>query len=57
MESFQKAITLAPENLDFRRETAAVQWQLGVLSSANKIFSMFWQDIPTTLEQHCCWAW
>ena len=34
--SFQKAIDLAPENLDFRRETAAVQWQLGQMSSAEK---------------------
>ena len=36
LESFQKAIDLAPENLDFRRETAAVQWQLGLMSSAEK---------------------
>ena len=34
LESFQEAIKLAPENLDFRRETAAVQWQLGLMSSA-----------------------
>src|SRR5256886_13895509 len=36
LESFQKAIDLAPENLDFRRETAAVQWQLGLMASAEK---------------------
>ena len=36
LESFRKAIYLAPENLDFRRETAAVQWQLGLMSSAEK---------------------
>lgn len=36
LESFQKAIDLAPENLDFRRETAAVEWQLGLMSSAEK---------------------
>src|SRR5437879_4639986 len=36
LESFQKAIDLAPENLDFRRETAAVQWQLGMMSSAER---------------------
>ena len=36
LDSFQKAIDLAPENLDFRRETAAVQWQLGLMSSAEK---------------------
>jgi tetratricopeptide (TPR) repeat protein len=34
--SFRKAIDLAPENLDFRRETAAVEWQLGLLSSAER---------------------
>ena len=34
--AFQKAIDLTPENLDFRRETAAVQWQLGLMSSAEK---------------------
>src|SRR6202049_2942924 len=34
LECFQKAIQLAPENLDFRRETAAVQWQLGVMPAA-----------------------
>jgi len=34
LESFEKAVALAPENLDFRRETAAVQWQLGLMSSA-----------------------
>lgn len=34
LESFQKAIDLDPDNIDFRRETAAVQWQLGLLSSA-----------------------
>lgn len=36
LANFQKAIDLAPENLDFRRETAAVQWQLGLMSSAEK---------------------
>jgi tetratricopeptide (TPR) repeat protein len=34
LESFQKAVDLDPGNIDFRRETAAVQWQLGLLSSA-----------------------
>src|ERR1700674_4335799 len=29
LECFQKAIQLAPENLDFRRETAVGQWPLG----------------------------
>lgn len=34
LESFQKAVQLAPENLDFRRETAAVQWQVGLIPAA-----------------------
>jgi tetratricopeptide (TPR) repeat protein len=34
LECFQKAVELAPENLDFRRETAAVQWQVGLMSAA-----------------------
>jgi len=34
LESFQKAVQLSPGNLDFRRETAAVQWQMGLLSGA-----------------------
>src|SRR4030095_5703257 len=36
LASFQKAIQLAPESLDFRRETAAVQWQLGLLRPAEE---------------------
>ena len=31
---FQKAVNLAPENLDFRREAAAVQWQMGLVPAA-----------------------
>ena len=34
LASFQKAVQLEPENLDFRRETAAVQWQLGLMPAA-----------------------
>jgi len=34
LESFQKAVQLSPENLDFRRETAAVQWQMGLLAGS-----------------------
>ena len=34
LECFQKAVQLAPENLDFRRETAAVQWQMGLMPAA-----------------------
>ena len=34
LECFQKAVQLAPENLDFRRETAAVQWQMGLMPVA-----------------------
>jgi tetratricopeptide (TPR) repeat protein len=36
LESFRNAIELAPENLDFRRETVAVEWQLGLMSSAER---------------------
>jgi tetratricopeptide (TPR) repeat protein len=36
LEAFQKAIDLAPDNLDFRRETAAVQWQLGLITAAEQ---------------------
>jgi cellulose synthase operon protein C len=34
LECFQKAVQLAPDNLDFRRETAAVQWQMGLMPAA-----------------------
>jgi len=34
LECFQKSVQLAPENLDFRRETAAVQWQMGLMPAA-----------------------
>lgn len=36
LEAFQKAIDLAPDNLDFRREAAAVQWQLGLMPAAEQ---------------------
>lgn len=36
LQAFQKAIDLAPDNLDFRRETAAVQWQLGLMPAAEQ---------------------
>ena len=36
LEAFQKAINLAPDNLDFRREAAAVQWQLGLMPAAEQ---------------------
>jgi tetratricopeptide (TPR) repeat protein len=36
LESFEKAADLTPQNLDFRRETAAVQFQLGLTSPAEK---------------------
>src|SRR3984893_16600652 len=45
LECFQKAIQLAPENLDFRRETAAVQWQLGVMQAAES-------NLHYVLEHH-----
>jgi tetratricopeptide (TPR) repeat protein len=36
LASFQKAVDLAPEDIKFRRETAAVQWQLGLMAPAEK---------------------
>ena len=36
LASFQKAVDLSPQDLDFRRETAAVQWQLGLMPAAEK---------------------
>lgn len=36
LASFQRAVDLDPSNINFRREIAAVQWQLGLLSSAEK---------------------
>jgi len=36
LASFQRAVELDPANINFRRETAAVQWQLGLLPSAEK---------------------
>lgn len=36
LANFQKAVELEPTNISFRRETAAVQWQLGILPSAEK---------------------
>lgn len=36
LTNFQKAVDLEPTNINFRRETAAVQWQLGMLPSAEK---------------------
>jgi tetratricopeptide (TPR) repeat protein len=45
LESFQRAVDLDPGNIDFRRETAAVQWQLGLMSSAEK-------NLNYVLEKH-----
>jgi tetratricopeptide (TPR) repeat protein len=45
LECFHKAVQLAPENLDFRRETAAVQWQLGVMPAAES-------NLQYVLEHH-----
>lgn len=36
LASFQKAIELDPTNINFRRETAAVQWQLRQMAAAEK---------------------
>jgi tetratricopeptide (TPR) repeat protein len=45
LESFQRAVDLDPGNIDFRRETAAVQWQLGLMSSAEN-------NLNYILEKH-----
>lgn len=45
LESFQRAVNLDPGNIDFRRETAAVQWQLGLMSSAEN-------NLNYILEKH-----
>jgi len=36
LESFQRAVDLDPSDLNFRRETAAVEWQLGLMIPAEK---------------------
>ena len=36
LTNFQKAVELDPANVGFRRETAAVQWHLGLMDSAEK---------------------
>jgi Flp pilus assembly protein TadD len=36
LESFQEAVDLDPTDINFRRETAAVQWQLGQMSAAGR---------------------
>src|SRR5215467_2172857 len=43
--NFQKAVVLDPGNINFRRETAAVEWQLGLLPSARK-------NLTYILERH-----
>ena len=45
LESFQRAVDLDPGNIDFRREISAVQWQLGLLSAAEK-------NLKYVLEKH-----
>jgi tetratricopeptide (TPR) repeat protein len=46
LEGFQKAIDLAPDNLDFRRETAAVQWQLGLMPAAEQNLQFVLTRLP-----------
>jgi tetratricopeptide (TPR) repeat protein len=46
LKSFQKAVQLAPENLDFRRETAAVQWQLNLMPAAERNLQYVMQKHP-----------
>jgi len=45
LESFERAVHLAPENVDFRRETAAVEWQMGRMPAAEK-------NLHSVLEKH-----
>ena len=45
LRDFQKAVDLDPTNINFRREAAAVQWQLGLLTSAEK-------NLNYVLEKH-----
>lgn len=44
--SFEKAVELDPENLNFRREAAAVQWQLGLLGPAEANLGYVLQRSP-----------
>jgi tetratricopeptide (TPR) repeat protein len=46
LEAFQKAIDLAPDNLDFRREAAAVQWQLGLMPAAEQNLQFVLTRLP-----------
>jgi len=46
LEAFQKAINLAPDNLDFRREAAAVQWQLGLMPAAEQNIQFVLTRLP-----------
>jgi len=46
LEAFQKAIELAPDNLNFRREAAAVQWQLGLMSAAEQNLQFVLTRLP-----------
>src|SRR5215469_5199065 len=45
LQSFKKAVQLAPENVDYRRETAAVEWQMGLMSAAES-------NLRYVLEKH-----
>jgi tetratricopeptide (TPR) repeat protein len=44
--AFQKAVDLAPEDINFRRETAAVQWQLGLMPQAEKNLQLVLANHP-----------
>jgi predicted Zn-dependent protease len=57
LECFQKAVQLAPENLDFRRETAAVQWQMGLLPAAEANLHYVLEERPADPGRYCCSAW
>ena len=46
LESFEKSVELDPQNVNFRRETAAVQWQLRRLDPAEKNLKYILQSHP-----------
>ena len=46
LKSFQKAVQLDPQNLDFRRETAAVQWQMGLMPAAESNLHYVLEKLP-----------
>jgi tetratricopeptide (TPR) repeat protein len=46
LRNFEKAVALDPENINFRRETAAVQWRAGSINAAEKNLRFILQRVP-----------